>query len=81
MSFLKNAAKSLFKLGTGVLGLGVKALFKKKAPLALPGPVTRDDARDEAEREEELARRRGASANIVSGVGAPGGLGRLVVGS
>ena len=61
--------------------LGIKALLKKPKTPALPAPVTRDEARDEAEREQEMARRRGASANIVAGSGAPGGLGRLVIGS
>lgn len=81
MSFLKGAFKSVLGIAGGVLGLGIKSLLGKKKTPALPAPVTRDEAREDAEREQEMARRRGASANIVAGSGAPGGLGRLVVGS
>lgn len=82
MSFVKKAFKSAF----GVLGGGLLNLFgggKKKQPLALPRPATRDDAALLAERDAELARRRGASADRIPGAsGEPtGGLGRLIMGS
>lgn len=84
MSFLVKAVKGVgkFLLGGGLAG----ALFgggKKKEPLALPRPATRDDAVLLAERDAELARRRGASADRIPGAsGEPaGGLGRLIVGS
>jgi hypothetical protein len=87
MALLKKVGK--FLLGGGLVGMGVRALTKKKkddpaeGPLSMMKPATRDDALIEAERERELARRRGASADrIVSGGGLPaGGLGRLIVGS
>lgn len=82
MSFLKGVGK--FLLG-GVLGGGLLgSLFgKKKQPLALPRPATRDDAALLAERDAELAKRRGASADRIPGAsGEPsGGLGRLIMGS
>lgn len=81
MSFLAGAAKGAF----GLLGLGLNALFggKKKQPVALPRPATRDDAAMLAERDAELARRRGARADRIPGAsGEPaGGLGRMIVGS
>lgn len=82
MSFLKGVGK--FLLG-GVLGgplLG-KLFGKKKEPLALPRPATRDDAAVLAERDAELARRRGAAADRVAGAsGEPaGGFGKLIKGS
>lgn len=84
MSFIKRAVKGVF--GGGLLGLGLNALFgggKKKQPAALPKPATRDDAVVLAERDAELARRRGASADRVTGAsGEPsGGFGRFIVGS
>lgn len=81
MSFLKGIGKALL----GPLGGGLLSLFsgKKKKPLALPRPATRDDAALLAERDAELARRRGSSADRITGAsGEPaGGLGRLIVGS
>lgn len=60
-------------------GLGLVAkLFdgpKKKAlPTPLPTP-TRDDARAETERRDELRRRRGGAADMVAGFGAEAGAG------
>lgn len=82
MSFVKKA----FKFAIGPLGRGILGLFggKKAAePLALPRPATRDDATLLAERDRELAKRRGSSADRIVGTsGDPaGGLGRLIVGS
>lgn len=87
MAFVGKAIKGIGGLlgGGGLLGLGLNALFKgkKKQPLALPRPATRDDAAVLAERDAELARRRGASADRIPGAsGEPaGGLGRLIMGS
>lgn len=39
-----------------------------KPPLPLQ-PVTRDDARDRATRDDELARRRGGLADVITGAG------------
>jgi hypothetical protein len=82
MSFLKGVGK--FLLG-GVLGGGLLGnLFgKKKQPLGLPRPATRDDAAVIAERDAELAKRRGASADRITGAsGEPaGGFGNLIRGS
>lgn len=68
----------------GLFGLGIAALTgKKKKPRQALKPVTRDDAALEAERADELARRRGARSDRTDGGGGEpaGGLGRLVVGS
>lgn len=84
MSFLKKVGRTIISgLGGGLLGLGLSALFgKKKQQPALPPPVTRDDAATLAAREDEIRRRKGASADIVAGSGsAPGGIGKLIVGS
>lgn len=51
-------------LGGGML---LKSLFKKPKPPAVQQPVTRDDARDAALRNDELLRRRGGAADIVTG--------------
>lgn len=82
MSFVKKIGKSLLgPLGRGVLGL--LGGGKSKQPLALPRPATRDDAALLAERDAELARRRGSSADRIPGAsGEPtGGFGRFIVGS
>lgn len=78
MSFLVKGAK--FLLGGGLLGTLLGG--KKKQPLALPRPATRDDAAMLAERDAELAKRRGAGADRIPGAsGEPsGGLGRLITG-
>lgn len=86
MSFVGKAIGGIgkFLLGGGLLGLGAKALLGKKKGVG-PAPIpTRDDARAQAERDQLLARRRGAAADIISGAsGEPGAgqIGRLVVGS
>lgn len=86
MSFLVKGAKGIGKALLGPLGgglLGILGIGKKKQPLALPRPASRDDAALLAERDAELARRRGASADRIPGAsGEPaGGLGRLIMGS
>lgn len=48
-------------------GTLLKALFKKPKATPQPAPPTRDDARDKAARELELAKRRGGAADIVTG--------------
>ena len=85
MSFLGKAIKGIGKalLGGGLIGTLLGGGRKKQQPLALPRPATRDDAVLLAERDAELARRRGASADRIPGAsGEPaGGFGRLIVGS
>jgi hypothetical protein len=68
-------------LGSALFGLLGKK--KKKPDVIQPKPVTRDDAAEEAAREKELARRRGARADYEAGgsAGGPGGFGRFVPGS
>lgn len=80
MSFLVKAAKSLF-VGP-LLGALIGGKKKSSGPLQQAG---RDEARLMADREAELARRRGGAADIITGTtGAEaraGSIGRLVVGS
>ncbi len=66
----------------------LRKLIKKKGKKAPAKPLpqaTRDEARDLAMRDEELARRRGGAADLLLGLGGaePGGasLGRFVLGS
>lgn len=74
-ALIVGALSSLISGGVGVL------TGPKKRPLQ-PGPVTRDDAALEADRADELARRKGAAADrIVGGSGGVGGIGRLIPGS
>jgi hypothetical protein len=78
MAFLKKAAGFL---AGGLIG-GLLGLRSKKKEVIQPKAVTRDDAAREAARDEELMKRRGASADrIVSGGEPAGGIGRLIVGS
>lgn len=83
MSFIGSIAGALLGpvLG-GALGL-LKG--KKKPPASTPIQATRDDAARMVERDQELARRRGAAADIITGTNgaeaAAGSIGRLVVGS
>lgn len=83
MSFVTKAIGGLF--GSGLFGLAGKLLGgrKKDKPAALPRIATRDDAAIEAQREQELARRRGAQFDRIPGSGGEpvGGLGRLISGS
>lgn len=81
MGFVTKALKG--GLG-GLLGLGIGSLLgKKKRQVVQPGAVTRDEAQLQADRERDLARRRGARADREDGGGGEplGGLGRLIVGS
>jgi hypothetical protein len=67
----------------GVVG-GLLGLGKSKVPKALPAP-TRDDAMAQIQNEDELRRRRGAAADIISGStgaeAAVGSTGKFVPGS
>lgn len=69
----------------GLAGLGMKALSGKKPAAASPLPqAQRDDVAALAEREDELRRRRGASADIITGSGgaeATGRPGKFVLGN
>lgn len=80
MSFLKGVVGSVFG---GLLGKSLFSLFKKPKTALLPKPVTRDDAREQAAREDELRKRRGAAADRDAGGGGEpvGGLGRFIPGS
>lgn len=81
MSFLVKGIKKL------VVGPLLGGLFgsKKKPAQTTMQQATRDDARALADREMELARRRGAASDIITGTtgaeAAAGSIGRLVVGS
>lgn len=80
MSFLVKAVKKL------VIGPLFGGGGKKKTQNASPLQQTaRDDARALADRERELARRRGSANDIITGTtgaeAAAGSIGRLVVGS
>lgn len=81
MSFLKKGLKFLISPLGHALGL----FGGKKKPKMLPGPVTRDDARDAANSQDELLRRRGAAADMLTGPGgaeaSSGSIGRIIAGS
>jgi hypothetical protein len=71
MSFLGKVGKFL----TGGIVGGLLGLTKKKTQKALPAP-TRDDAEQQAIADDELRRRRGASADMLTGTaGAEAALG------
>lgn len=79
MSIFSKLGSALFGLlGSAVLGGGTKKQIKAK-------PVTRDTAREEADRDDDLRRRRGSRANMITGVAGaelPGAsAGRLITGS
>lgn len=86
MGFLKKLVSPV--LG-GLLGVGANALLggkKKKLPVQPASLLTsRDEAIDQIEAEDELRRRRGAAADLISGTrGVEAGarsIGRLIVGS
>lgn len=87
MGLLGSIIKGIATIGTGLVGGALVSMIvgggKKKGIGPAPIP-TRDDARAQAERDQLLARRRGAAADIISGAsGEPsaGSIGRLVVGS
>lgn len=70
-----------YAIGGLVGGTLLKKLFKKPKVGAQPGPVTRDEARDEALKRDELARRRGGAADMVTGpYGAEPAGGKVVLG-
>lgn len=83
MSFIGKIAKNA--LFGGLVGLGIDLFKKKPKASGLPPQASRDDARALADREAELARRRGAAGDIITGntgaEAASGSIGRLVVGS
>lgn len=87
MSFVAKGLKGIGKELLGPLGGGLLSILgvgkKKQQQPLLPRPASRDDATLLAERDAELARRRGASADRIPGAsGEPaGGLGRLIIGS
>lgn len=53
--------------GGGLFGALVKSIFKKPKTPEQIKPVTRDDARDRAAADQELLRRRGGAADILTG--------------
>jgi hypothetical protein len=80
MGFIKKIGNFLLGgLVGGLLGL------RHKGPKALPAPVTRDDAREQADANDELRRRRGAAADMVTGTqgaeAAASSVGRFIPGS
>ena len=81
MAFVKKALKYLISPVGAALGL----FGGKSKPALLPGPVTRDEAREEADRERELRMRRGAAADMLTGTrgaeAAASSIGRVVTGS
>lgn len=86
MSIIKSIFKGVGKLAGGLLGIGIGSLFGKKKALPAPLPqATRDDAEVLASREQELRRRRGAAADMLTGSGGSeasmGSIGKLVVGN
>lgn len=86
MAFLGKIAK--FVLGGGLLGVGIRALTKKKSAAQQPSMLptaTRDDARSMIDREDALRRRKGSAADMIlnGSTGAEAALapGRLVLGN
>ena len=79
MGFLGKAAATLLFGGVGAL------LGGKKDKPRQPRPVTRDSIQEEVQRDDELRRRRGSAADMLTatrGAEASGAsIGRLVVGS
>lgn len=56
-----------YAIGGLLGGTLLKSLFKKPHSPPTQQPVTREDARDAALRNDELLRRRGGAADIVTG--------------
>jgi hypothetical protein len=90
MAFLAPFASSLLPAVFGVSGLLAKKALgggKKKTPRPVlePRPVRRDEERTAMEEADALRRRKGAAADLITGVrGAEAGggsIGRLVMGS
>ncbi len=81
MTILKNVGKFLL---TGLLGISLGGGKKPQAQQPLPA-ANRDDARTAAQRDDELRRRKGAAADLITGTqgaeASAASLGRLVVGS
>lgn len=79
MMFMRGWLEMVGK-ALGALGL-IKKPKKTAAPVPLPA-VTRDDARAEADRRDELRRRRGGAADLVTGAGGAeaGATGKTVLG-
>jgi hypothetical protein len=84
---MKTIGKVFGTLAGGLIGGPlVKAVFggKKKKPVQPLPQATRDDAQALADQEDELRRRKGGAADILTGtMGAEAALsgGRLVIGS
>lgn len=85
MSFVAKGIGSLGNALFGGLGLLIKPFTGKKKKLIQPRPVTRDDEIARVEADDELRRRRGAGADMITGTrgaeAAAGSIGRLVIGS
>lgn len=87
MSVIGNIGKFLL---SGLLGVAIGGGGKKADPAAqaqanpLPA-ANRDDARTQAQRDDELRRRKGAAADLITGSSgaeaSSASLGKLVVGS
>ena len=81
MGFLKEVGKFILS----PLGAAIGLFGGKSGPKMLPGPVTRDDAREAADRDRELRMRRGAAADMLTGTqgaeAAASSIGRIVTGS
>lgn len=65
MKFAKFLFSPILTIGSALFG-GKKSTPTPVQPAPLP-TATRDDARSEAEKRNELARRRGGAADIVTG--------------
>lgn len=63
---------SLAGAGASLAGTGAQLLAGKPELPRLPGALTRDDARAEADRESELLKRRGRAAALLTAGGARG---------
>lgn len=86
MGFLAPVFSATGGLFGGLLGMGAAALgLGKKKKLVQPREVRRDDTREALEAGDELRRRKGAAADLITGTrgaeAAAGSVGRLVVGS
>ena len=79
MSFLVKAVTSLISPALQLAGVFD---HKKKPAVVQPGPATRDDAKAAADSQDELRRRKGAAADMLTGTqgaeAAASSVGRLV---